>query len=82
MVNFKKGIYDFKFKFKDSIASKGTLFTEINNRVYSKKIDKAINNTLEMNNISIDNSEFDLISFLKLDSKKIYPFWIEIYKQN
>ena len=81
-VNFKKGIYDFKFKFKDSIASKGTLFTEINNRVYSKKTDKAINNTLEMNNISIDNSEFDLISFLKLDSKKIYPFWIEIYKQN
>jgi len=81
-VNFKKGIYDFKFKFKDSIANKGTLFTEINNRVYSKKIDKAINNTLEMNNISIDNSEFDLISFLKLDSKKIYPFWIEIYKQN
>lgn len=81
-VNFKKGIYDFKFKFKDSIANKGTLFTEINNRVYSKKSDKAINNTLEMNNISIDNSEFDLISFLKLDSKKIYPFWIEIYKQN
>ena len=81
-VNFKKGIYDFKFKFKDSIANKGTLFTEINNRVYSKKIDKAINNTLEMNNISIDNSDFDLISFLKLDSKKIYPFWIEIYKQN
>ena len=81
-VNFKKGIYDFKFKFKDSIANKGTLFTEINNRVYSKKSDKAINNTLEMNNISIDNSEFDLISFLKLDPKKIYPFWIEIYKQN
>ena len=81
-VNFKKGIYDFKFKFKDSIANKGTLFTEINNRVYSKKIDKAINNTLEMNNISIDNSEFDLISFLKLGPKKIYPFWIEIYKQN
>lgn len=81
-VNFKKGIYDFKFKFKDSIANKGILFTEINNRVYSKKTDKAINNTLEMNNISIDNSEFDLISFLKLDSKKIYPFWIEIYKQN
>jgi DNA-binding transcriptional MerR regulator len=50
--------------------------------VYSKKSDKAINNTLEMNNISIDNSEFDLISFLKLGPKKIYPFWIEIYKQN
>jgi len=81
-VNFKKGIYDFKFKFKDSIANKGTLFTEINNRVYSKRTDKAINNTLEMNNISIDNRDFDLISFLKLDSKKIYPFWIEIYKQN
>ena len=81
-VNFKKGIYDFKFKFKDSIANKGTLFTEINNRVYSKKSDKAINNTLEMNNISIDNSEFDLISFLKLGPKMIYPFWIEIYKQN
>ena len=39
-VNFKKGTYDFKFKFKDSITSKGTLFTEINNRVYSKKTEK------------------------------------------
>ena len=36
-VNFKKGTYDFKFKFKDSIPNKGKLFTEISNRVYAKK---------------------------------------------
>ena len=41
-VNFKKGTYNFKFKFKDSITSKGTLFTEINNRVYSKKTEKVV----------------------------------------
>ena len=81
-VNFKKGTYDFKFKFKDSITSKGTLFTEINNRVYSKKTEKVVYSTLEMNDISIENSEVDLISFLKLNNKKIFPFWIEIYKQN
>ena len=81
-VNFKKGTYDFKFKFKDSISSKGTLFTEINNRVYSKKTEKVVYSTLEMNDISIENSEVDLISFLKLNNKKIFPFWIEIYKKN
>jgi len=81
-VNFKKGTYDFKFKFKDSITSKGTLFTEINNRVYSKKTEKVNYSTLEMNDISIENSEVDLISFLKLNNKKIFPFWIEIYKKN
>ena len=80
-VNFKKGTYDFKFKFKDSITSKGTLFTEINNRVYSKKTEKVVYSTLEMNDISIENSEVDLISFLKLNNKKIFPFWIEIYKK-
>ena len=81
-VNFKKGTYDFKFKFKDSITSKGTLFTEINNRVYSKKTEKVVYSTLEMNDISIENSEVDLISFLKLNNKKIFPFWIEINKKN
>jgi len=81
-VNFKKGTYDFKFKFKDSITSKGTLFTEINNRVYSKKTEKVVYSTLEMNDISIENSKVDLISFLKLNNKKIFPFWIEIYKKN
>ena len=81
-VKFKKGTYDFKFKFKDSITSKGTLFTEINNRVYSKKTEKVNYSTLEMNDISIENSEVDLISFLKLNNKKIFPFWIEIYKKN
>ncbi len=81
-VKFKKGTYDFKFKFKDSITSKGTLFTEINNRVYSKKTEKVVYSTLEMNDISIENSEVDLISFLKLNNKKIFPFWIEIYKKN
>ena len=81
-VNFKKGTYDFKFKFKDSITSKGTLFTEINNRVYSKKTEKVDYSTLEMNDISIENSEVDLISFLKLNNKKIFPFWIEINKKN
>ena len=81
-VKFKKGTYDFKFKFKDSITSKGTLFTEINNRVYSKKTEKVDYSTLEMNDISIENSEVDLISFLKLNNKKIFPFWIEINKKN
>ena len=81
-VNFKKGTYDFKFKFKDSITSKGTLFTEINNRVYSKKTEKVVYSTLEMNDISIENSKVDLISFLKVNNKKIFPFWIEIHKQN
>jgi hypothetical protein len=35
-----------------------------------------------MNDISIENSEVDLISFLKLNNKKIFPFWIEINKKN
>ena len=67
---------------KIPLANKGTLFTEINNRVYSKKTEKVVSSTIEMNDISIENSEFDLISFLKVNNKKIFPFWIEIHKQN
>ena len=47
-VKFNKGTYDFKFKFKNSIDNPGTMFTEINNVVYSKKYDSIVNDIVVM----------------------------------
>tara|TARA_X000000368_G_C23055334_1_gene723577 strand:- start:1327 stop:3000 length:1674 start_codon:yes stop_codon:yes gene_type:complete len=79
-VKFKKGTYNFKFKFKDSINSSGTMLTEINSIIYSKKYSGLINDEVEINEIQIEENNVDLISFLRVGDKKIYPFWIEIEK--
>ena len=81
-VKFKKGTYNLKFKFKDSIKKSGTIFTEINNMVYSKKFNEPLDDVIEMKGIEIEDSNVDLISFLRVGNTKIYPFWIEINKKN
>ena len=81
-VKFKKGTYNLKFKFKDSIKKSGTIFTEINNMVYSKKFNEPIDDVIEMKGIEIEDSNVDLISFLRVGNTKIYPFWIEINNKN
>ena len=80
-VKFKKGTYNLKFKFKNPIESNGTMFTEINGLVFRKKIIKN-DSTIEMNGLKIDQGNTDLISFAIVNSKKKYPFWIEVYKTN
>ena len=80
-VNFKKGTYNFNFKFKDTIKSSGTMSTEINNIIYSKKISDSTFDTIEMKQIEISEGDVDLLSFfLTSEYKRFYPFWIEIEK--
>jgi hypothetical protein len=57
------------------------MFTEINGLVFRKKIIKN-DSTIEMNGLKIDQGNTDLISFAIVNSKKKYPFWIEVYKTN
>ena len=79
-VKFNKGTYDFKFKFKNCIDNPGTMFTEINNVVYSKKYDSIVNDIVVMKKIKIEENNTDFISFFRSGNQKIYPFWVEINK--
>ena len=56
------------------------MLTEINSIIYSKKYSGLINDEVEINEIQIEENNVDLISFLRVGDKKIYPFWIEIEK--
>ena len=56
------------------------MFTEINNIVYSKKYDSIVDDIVVMKKIKIEENNSDFISFFKSGNQKIYPFWVEIYK--
>ena len=50
--------------------------------VYSKKFNEPIDDVIELKGIKIEDSNVDLISFLRVGNTKVYPFWIEINKKN
>ena len=79
-VNFKSGVYNFKFKFNNVEQSDGQMTLEIGNSVHSKKIYLDDEGFARMENIKVDEGDFDLIPFLKINRKNTLPFWVEVKK--
>jgi hypothetical protein len=79
-VNFQSGVYNFKFKFNNVEQSDGQMTLEIGNSVHSKKIYLDDEGFASMENIKVDEGDFDLIPFLTINRKNILPFWVEVKK--
>ena len=79
-VNFQSGVYNFKFKFNNVEESDGQMTLEIGNSVHSKKIYIDDEGFASMENIKVDEGDYDLIPFLTVNRKNILPFWVEVKK--
>ena len=73
-------INNFKFKFNNVDESDGQMTLEIGNSVHSKKIYLDDEGFASMENIKVDEGDFDLIPFLTINRKNILPFWVEVKK--
>jgi len=79
-VNFQSGVYNFKFKFNNVEENDGQMTLEIGNSVHSKKIYIDDEGFASMENIKVDEGDYDLIPFLTINRKNILPFWVEVKK--
>ena len=63
-VNFQSGVYNFKFKFNNNVEqSDGQMTLEIGNSVHSKKIYLDDEGFASMENIKVDEGDFNLLNF-------------------
>ena len=74
------GKYNFRFKFNNLNLTSGQMVIEVGNQVYSKKVEVDDNGYALMENIHLNEGEFDLTPFFRYQRKNIFPFWVEINK--
>ena len=74
------GKYNFRFKFNNLNLSSGQMVIEVGNQVYTKKVEVDDNGYASMENIHLNEGEFDLTPFFRYERKNIFPFWVEINK--
>jgi len=80
-VHIHEGVYNIQFKFIKPIPKGGKMFLETGNVIHQFKNDKDQVDLLEMNDVQLDEMTCDLIPFYMVNSKKIFPFWVEIQKE-
>jgi arylsulfatase len=76
-----KGKYNFRFKFNNLNLKSGQMVIEVGSQVFSKKVETDENGYVLMENIHLNEGEFDLTPFFRYERKNIFPFWVEIYSQ-
>ena len=74
------GKYNFRFKFNNLNLTSGEMVIEVGSQVYSKKVEVDDNGYALMENIHLNEGEFDLTPFFRYERKNIFPFWVEINK--
>ena len=72
------GKYNFRFKFNNMNLTSGEMVIEVGSQVYSKKVEVDDNGYALMENIHLNEGEFDLTPFFRYERKNIFPFWVEI----
>ena len=72
------GKYNFRFKFNNLNLTSGQMVIEVGSQVYSKKVEVDDNGYALMENIHLNEGEFDLTPFFRYERKNIFPFWVEI----
>ena len=72
------GKYNFRFKFNNLNLTTGQMVIEVGSQVYSKKVEVDDNGYALMENIHLNEGEFDLTPFFRYERKNIFPFWVEI----
>jgi len=75
-----KGKYNFRFKFNNLNLTSGQMVIEVGSQVFSKKAETDENGYVLMENIHLNEGEFDITPFFRNERKNILPFWVEINK--
>ncbi|WP_340114220.1 arylsulfatase [Maribellus mangrovi] len=80
-VKVNKGTYSVKIKFIKPVEAGGTVLLETNGIVHRKVI--TVNtDIIIMNDVELPDLEGELIPTYFIKGKKIFPFWVEMEKQN
>ena len=75
-----EGKYNFRFKFNNLNLTSGQMVIEVGSQVFSKKVETDDSGYVLMENIHLNEGEFDITPFFRIDRKNILPFWVEINK--
>jgi arylsulfatase len=77
-VRFTEGEYNLRFRFVKPVKGNGQMVLETKSFINQKinTIDQA--EEIEMNGIHFPEMECDLVPYYLVDSKSIFPFWVEV----
>tara|TARA_E500000178_G_scaffold355891_1_gene430374 strand:- start:2881 stop:4602 length:1722 start_codon:yes stop_codon:yes gene_type:complete len=75
-----KGKYNFRFKFNNLNLKSGQMVIEVGSQVFNKKVETDDNGYVLMENIHLNEGEFDITPFFRYERKNILPFWLKINK--
>lgn len=79
-VSIQEGHYDISMKFIKPVKANGRLYLEANTLVKQMVNKKEDTDIIEMKNVFLPKMDCDLIPFYAIDSKNIFPFWVEMKK--
>ncbi|MHA7830239.1 MAG: arylsulfatase [Flagellimonas sp.] len=79
-VSVEAGLYNFRFKFMVPLKSGGRMYLETKGGINQKVHTAPNTDIIEMNGITLNKMESNLIPFYSIDGRRILPFWIEIEK--
>lgn len=79
-VSVEQGHYNIKIKFIKPIKANGRMYIEANTLVKQMVNKKEDTDIIEMKNVFFPKMDCDLIPFYAIDSKNIFPFWVEMQK--
>lgn len=77
-VKFTEGHYNIKFRFIKPVKGKGQMMLETKSFINQKINNADKTELIEMNGIFFQEMECDLVPYYLVDSKSIFPFWVEV----
>lgn len=79
-VKFMEGNYNIRFRFLNPVKANGQIVLETKPFINQKRNTEEDVTEVSMNNIHYPEMECDLVPYYLVDSRSIFPFWIEIEK--
>lgn len=80
MVSISEGVYNIKFRFLKPVKANGQMILETKTFINQMISVKQETEEIEMKDVYFPDMECDFIPFYSVDSKIIFPFWVEIEK--
>lgn len=77
-VNIKEGHYNIKFKFIKPVKANGSMYLEANTMIKQIQNKKEGTDLIEMKNVYFPDMDCELRPYYSIDSKTIFPFWVEM----
>ena len=77
-VNIKEGHYNIKFKFIKPVKANGSMYLEANSMIKQMQNKKEGTDLIEMKNVYFPDMNCELRPYYSIDSKSIFPFWVEM----